>query len=99
MGKKNYNDNIILTEYLSDLVQYESHYENKNNISFKYDLNNKKLIWNIYKLKKGEELYIYYLVKIIKGKSGDKIESSGFVANIPSFKIINTIGINLDKKR
>ena len=55
-------------------MQYERHYENKNNISFKYDLNNKKLIWNIYKLNKGEELYIYYLVKIIKGKSEDKIK-------------------------
>ena len=55
-------------------MQYERHYENKNNISFKYDLNNKKLIRNIHKLNKGEELYIYYLVKIIKGKSEDKIK-------------------------
>lgn len=55
----------------------------KNIIIFKPDLNNRKLIWDIDKLNKDEEISIYYSVKIINGTLGDAIESIGFVGNIP----------------
>jgi len=82
-GKKNYKENIIITEYLSELVKYEKYYKNNTGIIFKPDLNNRKLIWDIDKLNKDEEISIYYSVKIINGTLGDAIESIGFVGNIP----------------
>ena len=98
-GKKNYKENIIITEYLSEFVKYEMYYINNTNIVFKPDLNNRKLIWDIGKLKKDEEISIDYSVKIINGTSGDAIESLGFVGNIPSSKIKNILGVNLDKNK
>ena len=97
-GKK-YNENIIITEYLSELVKYEMYYKSKDNIVFKQDLNNRKLMWDIGKLNKGEEISIEYSVKIINGTPGDSIESIGFVGNIPSSKVKNIIGVNLDKNK
>ena len=98
MGKKDYGK-IIVTEYISNYVIYENHYENRNDISFHFDVNNNKLIWTVSKLNHGEEINIFYFVKIINGKPGDVIESIGFVGNIPSSKVKNTIGINLDKNK
>ena len=98
MGKKDYGE-IIVNEYISNFVEYESHYENRTDISFNFDINNKKVIWTINKLKHGEEIDIFYFVKIIRGKPGDVIESIGFVGNIPSSKVKNIIGNNLHKNQ
>lgn len=57
------------------------------------------MLWNIGKLKQKEEIVINYLVRVIKGKNGDKIESIGLFGNIPSSIIINTIGTNLNKNQ
>ena len=94
-SKKDYEEDLIVTEFLSEYVEYESHYENKEIISFNYD-KNRILSWNIGKLKNGSEIVLNYLVKVTSGKSNDIINSTGFVKNIPTSKIKNTIGINLN---
>ena len=94
-SKKDYEEDLIVTEFLSEYVEYESHYENKEIISFNYD-KNRTLSWNIGKLKNGSEIVLNYLVKVTSGKSNDIINSTGFVNNIPTSKIKNTIGINLN---
>ena len=98
-SKKDYIYELIVKEYISELVEFESHHENKNDISFDYNRKNKTLLWNIGKLKQKEEIVINYLVRVIKGKNGDKIESIGLFGNIPSSIIINTIGTNLNKNQ
>lgn len=98
-GDKDYNHDLVIIENISQYVTYETHYENKTNISFKKGLNNKTLIWNIGKLNKGEQIIVSYFVKITSGKPGDIIESNGMVGNIPSSIIRNIIGINLDNKK
>ena len=98
-GDIDYNDDLMITENLSNHVTYEARYETKKNVEFKYDINNRKLIWNIGKLKSGEEVIVYYYVKVTNGNPGDIIENPGFVGNIPSSKVVNTIGKNLDSKK
>ena len=98
-GDLDYNQDLIIIENISQYVTYEAHYENKTIISFKYELNSNTLIWNIGKLKKGEQIIVSYFAKVTSGKSGDIIESSGMVGNIPSSTIKNIIGINLDNKK
>ena len=98
-GDKDYNNSLIVTENLSKYVTFEAHYEINRTATFEYNINKKKLIWNIGKLKKGEEITIYYYVKVTSGKPGDIIENPGFVGNIPSSKVVNTIGKNLDDKK
>ena len=97
LGKQDYLYDLIVTENLSEYVTYIAQQENKTIISFNKDLNNKKLAWNIGKLKSNEEFIINYTVKVTSGKPRDIIESTGFVGNIKSAKIRNTIGVNLDK--
>ena len=97
--KNDYNYDIIVTENISEFVEYESHFENNSLISFNYDMKKRQLIWNIGKLKKNEEFIINYLVRVTSGKTGDIIESKGFVANIPSSVIKNYIGTNLNKNQ
>ena len=94
-SKKDYEEDLIVTEFLSEYVEYESHYENKEIISFNYD-KNRTLSWKIGKLKNGSEIVLNYLVKVTSGKSNDIINSTGFFKNIPTSKIKNTIGINLN---
>ena len=96
MGKKDYNDDLIVNEKLSKFVTFKSHKENKNIISF--DENNRALKWNIGKLKQGDEFIIEYTVNINSGNATDIIESVGFVGNIDSSPIKNIIGINLKEK-
>ena len=96
---KDYKYDLIINESLSQYVTYESHSETKKNVSFNYEINNKTLIWNIGKLIKGEEVIISYSVKITSGNLGDTIENIGFVGNILSSTVKNTIGINLDNKK
>ena len=94
-----YTQEIIVTEYLSEFVNFELDYKSKDRISFNYDKNNNKILkWNIGKLKKGEETIIGYFVKVINGKSNDTIESIGYVEHIPSAKIKILIGNNLNEK-
>lgn len=95
-SKKDYVEDLIVTEFLSEFVTYESHYENTEIKSFNYD-NNRTLTWNIGKLKNDSQIILNYLVKITNGKSNDIITSTGFVNNIPTSKIINTIGTNLNE--
>ena len=98
-SKKDYTDDLIVNENIPEFVEFVSHYETKNVVSFNFNKADKKLIWNIGKLKKEEKIIINFLVKIISGKPGDKIISNGFVGNIESSKIINTIGINLNQNQ
>ena len=79
MGKKDYNEDLIVNEKLSKFVTFKSHKENKNIIYFKNDENNRALIWNIGKLKQGDEFIIEYTVNINSGNATDIIESVGFV--------------------
>ena len=99
LSKDKYKNDLIVTENLSQFVEFETNYENKENILFNYDIKNKKLIWNIGKLESKEEIIIHYLVKVISGKSKDIIKSVGFVNNIPSTTIKNVIGINLNQNK
>ena len=94
-GDKDYNDDIIVTEIISQYVEYQEHSENRKIISFQKDSQNNKLIWNIGKLHKGDEFIITYKVKVIKGKTNDVIVSTGFVGNIRSSTVKNFVGKNL----
>ena len=92
---KNYTDDIIVTENISDYVTYKDYEVSKNNISFNEDLNNKKIEWNIGKLNSGEEIVIQYTVVVKNNNYGEIIESTGTVADIPSSIVKNKIGGNL----
>ena len=96
-GHENYKEDLIVTENLSQFVSYELYYTNNSNIYFEYNDKERKLIWNIGKLKAKEEIIINYIVKVINGKPYDIIENIGFVGNIPSSKVQNTICIKLNK--
>ena len=96
--KNNYNDDLIVIENLSKFVTFHSSYQNKA-IKVKFERNAQKLIWNIGKLKKGETIIIHYIVRVTSGKLNDVILSTGFVGNIESSTIRNTIGINLNENQ
>ena len=98
-GKENYKDDLIVKENLSQFVSYELYYTNNSNIYFEYNNKERQLKWNIGKLKEKEEIIIYYRVKVKSGKPYDIIENIGFVGNIPSSIVKNTIGINLNKNQ
>ena len=98
-GHENYKEDLIVTENLSKFVSYELYYTNNSNLNFEYNNKERKLIWNIGKLKAKEEIIINYIVKIISGKPYDIIENIGFVGNIPSSKVQNTICFNLNKNQ
>jgi len=89
---------FLVTEFLSEYVAYDSHYENKEIISFNYD-KNRSLSWDIGKLKNDSEIVLNYLIKVTSGKSKDVINSTGFVNNIPNSSVKNRIGINLNEKQ
>ena len=99
--KEDYTEDLIVTEFLSDKVTYESHKESISKISFTNDKENKKLIWKIGQLKKGNEIIIEYTVKVktnaLNDESENKIISKGYVGNIPSSTVFNFIGTNLKK--
>ena len=99
MHKNNYKEDLIITEYLSEFVSYELHYESKEITSFNYDINNRVLKWNLGKLQKNESIIVNYIVKVISGKPKDIIKSTGLVGNIPSAIIKNTIGVSLNKNQ
>lgn len=98
-GKTDYKDDIIITENLSEFVTYLSYTKNETIKSFKNDEENKKLIWNIGQLSKGEEFILNYKVNVTSGKSKDIIKSTGLVGNIPSSVVTNVIGINLNQNQ
>ena len=98
-GDKDYNEDIIVTEIISQYVEYQDHSENRQIISFQQDSQNNKLIWNIGKLHKGDEYIITYKIKVIKGKTNDVIVSTGFVGNIRSSSVNNFIGKNLKESQ
>ena len=97
-GEEDYNQDLIVTEKLSEFVTFKSHKENKEVNNFDYDKENRTLIWNIGKLKKGDEYIIEYTVNVTNGKPKDIIENKGFVGNIDSSKVKNIIGNNLKEK-
>ena len=99
LSKKDYTNNLIVKEYLSEYVTFESNKIENEDIIFNFDEQNKELKWDIGKLKKGVEIIISYSVKITSGKSKDVIISLGYVNNIPSTTIKNVIGNNLNKKQ
>ena len=99
LSKKDYTNYLIVNEYLSKYVTFESNNIQNEDINFNFDEQNKELKWNIGKLKKGDEIILSYSVKIISGKSKDVIISLGYVNNIPTTTIKNIIGNNLNKKQ
>ena len=98
-SKKDYTEDLIVRENISEFVEFISHNENKDVVSFNYNIKDKQLIWNIGKLKKDEKIILNFIVRIISGKPGDKIKCTGLVGNIDSSPITNTIGINLNKNQ
>jgi len=98
-GDKDYKDDIIVSEIISQYVKYQEHTENRPIIDFQIDTKNNKLIWNIGKLNKGDEFIITYKVKVIKGNTNDIIVSTGFVGNIRSSTVKNYIGKNLKESQ
>ena len=98
-GDKDYRDDIIVTEIISQYAEYQEHTGNKQIISFQKDTKNNKLIWNIGKLHKGDEFIITYKIKVIKGNTNDVIVSTGFVGNIRSTTVKNFIGKNLKESQ
>ena len=96
-GQENYKEDLIVTENLSPFVTYKLYYANKSNIYFEYNTKERKLIWNIGKLKAKEEIIINYIVKVTSGKPYDILENIGYVGNIPSSIVQNIIGINLNE--
>ena len=94
-GDKDYKDNIIVSEIISQYVDFQEHHENRQTKSFSKDTKNNKLIWDIGQLQKGDEFIITYKVKVIKGNTNDVIVSTGFVGNIRSSTVKNFIGKNL----
>jgi hypothetical protein len=94
-GKENYKDDLIIVENLSEYVKYQRYYTEKALKKSENKSADKKLIWNIGKLKKGEEVIIEYSVLVKSGVKGDIILSTGTVGNIPSSTIKNMIGNNL----
>jgi len=91
-----YPYNLIVYENLPKYVTFLDHQENNVILSFNQEPENKRLKWDLGKLKRGQEFIINYTVKITSGKPGDIIESTGLVGNIPSSIVRNTLGINLD---
>ena len=98
-GKENYKEDLIVLENLSQFVKYEKYYSNSSGIYFENNIKERQLKWNIGKLKSKEEKIINYTVKVISGNPYDIIENIGYVGNIPSSEIKNTIGINLNKNQ
>ena len=98
-GKENYKEDLIVLENLSQFVKYEKYYSNSSVIYFENNIKERQLKWNIGKLKSKEEKIINYTVKVISGNPYDIIENIGYVGNIPSSEIKNTIGINLNKNQ
>ena len=98
-GSKMYSHNLIVYENLPKYVTFLDHQENNAILSFNQESENKRLKWDLGKLKKGQEFIIYYTVKVTSGKPGDIIESTGLVGNIPSSIVRNTIGVNLDTNK
>ena len=95
-GDKKYKNNLIVYENLPKYVTFLEHKENDEIISFNQDAENKRLKWDLGKLKKGQEIIINYTVKVTSGEPGDIIESTGLVGNIESSIVRNIIGVNLD---
>lgn len=94
-SENNYDDEINVTEKLSDYVTYKKYNVNKSNAVFNSDLENQTLTWNIGKLKSGDEVIIKYTVVVKEGYYGEIIESTGKVENIDSAVVRNKIGNNL----
>ena len=68
LSKKDYTNYLIVKEYLSKYVTFESNNIQNEDINFNFDEQNKELKWNIGKLKKGDEIILSYSVKSISGK-------------------------------
>ena len=94
--KEKYNDELIVTEYLSEFVTFKSHKESKKVLKYKKEDN--KLMWNIGKLGKKEEIIIEYTVKVTSGEKNNIIQNIGYVGNITS-SVFNVIGTNLKKEQ
>ena len=97
--EKNYEDDLFVVENLSKFVTFESQVSNKTTISFENNMKSRQLKWNLGKLKSGEELTLYYIVRVTSGNKNDTIENIGFVGNIKSSTVRNIIGNNLNKKQ
>ena len=94
--KLNYTRDLFIVENLSENVDFLN-YSTPNTIkSFYNNSIERKLIWNIGQLNKGDEVIIEYSVIVTNGSYNSIIVSTGTVGNIPSSTIKNVIGNNLD---
>jgi len=98
-SEKNYTEDLIVTENLSEYITYKSYTTSKSIISTNEDLVNNKITWNVGKLSSGEEVIIYYTVVVKENYNGKTIEATGMVDNIPTANIKNTIGYNLTENQ
>ena len=94
--KLNYTRDLVIVENLSEFVEFQRNYTSNTVKSFEYNSTDRKLIWNIGQLNKGDEVIIEYSVIVTNGSYNSIIVSTGTVGNISSSTIKNVIGNNLD---
>lgn len=95
----NYNDNIIVSENISNFTTFKNYEENEIIELFEKNLDQGKIQWVLRPLASGEETTIEYTLIVKNNCDGNTIESKGTVANIPSSIIKNKIDISLTKSQ
>ena len=89
-SNETYSDDISVTEILSPFLEYQSFSANKS-VAFTREEETDSLIWNVGRLRSGEEVILTYKALVAQGSAGDVIESTGTVERIPSASLKNTI--------
>ena len=91
-----YSNEIVVTENISDYVDYTNSYTvSKSNITYK-KISNKKLEFRISPMASNSEVTITYKVKVKDNVVGKEIKSTGKVGNIDSSVIRNIVGNSLN---
>ena len=94
-----YTNDLIVTEDISDYVDYNDEYTiNKSNVTYN-KISNKKIEFNIGKLDSKEEVMITYKVEVKPQNVGNVIVSDGTVGNIPSSQVKNVVGNSLNSNQ
>ena len=98
-SEKDYTEDILITEDISDYVTYKSYNVEKGDTVFFKGQEENKVKFEIKNLKAGEEVVVDYTVVVKEGYIGKEIKSTGSVGNIPSSVIKNTIGYVLTENQ
>ncbi len=85
-SSKNYAEDLQVTDNISEFVECKD---------ATVDGRPKQLVWNIGKLKSGEEVQVRYAVTVKSNTNGKLIVSTGKVGSIPSATVKNPVGTNL----